>query len=381
MPETLFGTPPAINSPDNAEATYSMATRIEFLTAGTIVGVRWWGATNNITTAPVARVYTTAGVAESTQAFVGPFTPAAWNTVMLGTPVHVTAGEQRDITVGPRDRYAANTGQFAAPLTNGNLRGHAGRFIVSAVSPPPHPTTSTTTWYGIDVLFEPDVTGTMDVTVPAVTVANAGEVIVGGTLDVTVPPAEVSFTGTVDAAATVTITVPFRFFYAVTGVAACIVDELEQGLADGLPTLGVPGRVVPLVPGAEVPWDGCECGQLAQVVEHGPYLSNFNFPDEDNGIFGNCRLTGAAIRVRASLTRCEYHPCPDEQGHPPSAAAQLAAAQMQQIDEYLLRRAILCCLAGMRAAHQIDDYALGGSDYQVNGCCGEVSLPYWIQLV
>jgi hypothetical protein len=174
---------------------------------------------------------------------------------------------------------------------------------------------------------------------------------------------------------------PFRFYTAVTGVSACIVAELEQGLADGLPTLGVPGRVVPLVPGSEIPWDGCECGQLAQAVEHGPYPSNFSFPDEDTGLFGNCRLDGLAIRVRASLTRCEYHPCPDEQGHPPPAAAQLAAGRMQQTDEFLMRRAISCCLAGMRADRLIDDYAMGGSDYAVNGCCGEVSMLYWIQLV
>src|SRR5688500_19498695 len=51
---SLFPTPPPVNSPDNAENTYSMATRIEFLVAGTIVGVRFWGATNNISTSPVA---------------------------------------------------------------------------------------------------------------------------------------------------------------------------------------------------------------------------------------------------------------------------------------------------------------------------------------
>lgn len=199
-------------------------------------------------------------------------------------------------------------------------------------------------------------------------------------LDLTFPAAQFAFTGTAQPPA-ISIFLPLAFYVPVTGVSACIVEELQQGFSDGLPTLGVPGRVVPLVPGNEVPWDGCECGQLAQVIEHGPYPSNFAFPDEDTGIFGNCRLDGRAVRVRASLTRCEYHPCPDEQGHPPSAAAQLAAAQMQQVDEYLMRNAISCCLAGMRSDRLIDDYALGGSDYQVNGCCGEVSMVYWLQMV
>jgi len=241
------------------------------------------------------------------------------------------------------------------------------------------PATTSVAYYFADVTVDVQLsTGTLDVTLPAFEVEATGEATAAGTLDVILPAAVVDMTGTVE---TTPMVVPTGFFAAVTGVSACIVAELEQGLADGLATLGVPGRVVPLVPGSEIPWDGCECGQLAQAVEHGPYLSNFAFPDEDNGIFGNCRLDGLAVRVRVSLTRCQYHPCPDEQGHPPTAAAQLAAGQMQQTDERLMRRAISCCLAGMRADRLIDDYAMGGSDYAVNGCCGEVSMLYWIQLV
>jgi uncharacterized protein DUF4082 len=231
--ETLFGTPPAINSPDNAENTYSMATRVEFLVAGTITGVRFWGATNNISTSPVARVYTTAGADQSTQAFVGPFLTAAWNTVMLSTPVHVNAGEQRDITVGPRNRYAANTGQFTVPFTNGNLRGHAGRFIVSAVSPPPFPTTSTTTWYGVDVLFEPDVSGDMPVTLPVLFVEMAGEVIVSGSLDVTLPSVIVDAVGLVVVDGSLTVTLP------------AVTTEMQGASAAGGATVGPCGWVIP----------------------------------------------------------------------------------------------------------------------------------------
>jgi hypothetical protein len=205
---SLFPTPPTVNSPDNAENTYAMATRIEFLVAGTIVGVRFWGATNNISTSPVARVYTTGGADDSTQAFVGPFLTAAWNTVTLSTPVHVNAGEQRDITVGPRNRYAANTGQFTVPFTNGNLRGHAGRFIVSAASPPPHPTTSTTTWYGVDVLFEPDVTGTMTMTLPALGSEFSGEVSASGTLELQLPGIIVDAVGLVTVGGVLEATLP-----------------------------------------------------------------------------------------------------------------------------------------------------------------------------
>lgn len=187
MTESLFGTPPAINAPDNAEDTYSMSTRITFAVDGTITGVRFWGSTNALTTVPLAAVYTTGGVLVTTQAF-GALVTAAWNTAMLAAPVTVTGGQTYDITVGPRDRYAANTGTFAAPVVNGNLTGTAGRFIVSAASPPPFPTTSTTTWYGIDVLFEvATATGEIDATLPAITGDLDGEATASGELDATLP--------------------------------------------------------------------------------------------------------------------------------------------------------------------------------------------------
>lgn len=187
MTQSLFGTPPAVNAPDNAEDTYSMSTRITFAVDGTITGVRFWGATNPLTTVPLAAVYTTGGVLVTTEAF-GALVTAAWNTTMLSAPVAVLAAETYDITVGPRDRYAANTGTFAAPVVSGDLTGTAGRFIVSAASPPPFPTNSTTTWYGIDVLFEvAGATGILIAVLPQLTSDMDGEATASGDLDGTLP--------------------------------------------------------------------------------------------------------------------------------------------------------------------------------------------------
>lgn len=153
MTESLFGTPPAINSPDNAESRYWMATRMTFALAGRIIGIRYWGASFAIDTATNGVVFTTAGVVESND--VIPTNLAAqWNTVMLAVPVNITAGATRDIAVGPRNRYAANTGTFAGPVVNGSLTGTAGRFTANASATPIFPATSTTSWYGIDVIFE-----------------------------------------------------------------------------------------------------------------------------------------------------------------------------------------------------------------------------------
>lgn len=207
MPETLFGTPPTITFPDNAEDTYSMSTRITFAVAGNIVGIRFWGTTNALATVPLARVYTTAGVAESTDSF-GALVLGAWNTTMLAVPVHVNAGETRDITVGPRNRYAGATGTFAAPLVVGNLTGTAGRFTVSAASPPPHPASSTTNWYGIDVLFAADVTGDIESLLPGLVAELDGEVTVSGELDITLPAATVNLVGSVAASGIINATLP-----------------------------------------------------------------------------------------------------------------------------------------------------------------------------
>jgi hypothetical protein len=313
-----------------------------------------------------------------------PAAPAGW--LSFTSADFTTPG---DVPLSPTESYVVNVftdggryvftddGSETLPVGTGIVLATTARSGIGQAQGT-FPATTSVAYYFADVTVDLQLsTGTLDVTLPAFEVEATGEATAAGTLDVTLPAAVVDMAGTVQ-------TIPAAgtgFFTAVIGVSACIVAELEQGLADGLPTLGVPGRVVPLVPGSEVPWDGCECGQLAQAVEHGPYPSNFTFPDEDNGMFGNCRLAGQAVRVRASLTRCQYHPCPDEQGQPPSVEDQLAAGQMQQIDEYLMRKAILCCLAAMRSSRLIDDYAMGGSDYTVNGCCGEVSMPYWIHLV
>lgn len=160
MTESLFGTPPPINAADNAEDRYWMSTRLAFALVGRIIGIRYWGATFAIDTACNAVTFTTAGVVQSNDV-IPTNLPADWNTVMLATPVDITVGggELRDVAVGPRNRYAAQTGAFASPVVNGSLTGSAGRFTASASATPVFPATSTTTWFGIDVIFEVASTG------------------------------------------------------------------------------------------------------------------------------------------------------------------------------------------------------------------------------
>lgn len=176
-----------------------------------------------------------------------------------------------------------------------------------------------------------------------------------------------------------TVLTNLTYFAAVTGVAECIAQALEDHVADG--TLGRPGRVG-VLPGAEVVWDGCECGQLGMIFQHGPFPSTI-FPTEraeDPQPLG-CFTGSTAVRVLASLIRCQYHPALQANGSPPSIEDQTAAAKLQQIEQFYMRNAIICCLHNMVEDNFLDDARVGASDYQVNGDCGEVSVVFWIGVV
>lgn len=169
---------------------------------------------------------------------------------------------------------------------------------------------------------------------------------------------------------------PTSYFIAATGIAECIAQELETHTSDG--TLGRPGRVC-LIPGNQIVWDGCECGQLAIVFQHGPYpIRNFPIETVEDNAVGNCYLSSTAVRCVVSLSRCEYHPIADERGTPPSAATQTRAVLLREVEQYFMRQALGCCLFELREDGIIDDYRMGASDYQVGGKCGEVAIVFWM---
>lgn len=177
---------------------------------------------------------------------------------------------------------------------------------------------------------------------------------------------------------------PITYFIAVTGIAECIAQELEDHVADG--THGRPNRVL-IAPGQEVPWDigggkNGYCSQLGIVFEHGPYAST-RFPVEElEDPNAGCVIGPTAVRCVASLVRCEYHPSPKNEGKtPPTPTEQTNAALLQCIEEFYMRSAILCCLSQMKQDQFIDDYRVSSSDRQVNGDAGEVSIRFSLQVV
>lgn len=171
-----------------------------------------------------------------------------------------------------------------------------------------------------------------------------------------------------------------QYFAAVTGACVCVGDALADNTVIG--TLGRPGRVICLVPGAEAAWDGCECGQLAFAFSHGPYPSR-NFPAEsaEDTSSQGCQISATGVRVVLSLSRCEYHPPMFDDGRPPTESQQLNAAILQQIESFVMRQALTCCLAEQKRSLLIDDFRIGSTDYLVNGDCGQVSIVFWLGIV
>jgi hypothetical protein len=177
---------------------------------------------------------------------------------------------------------------------------------------------------------------------------------------------------------------PISFFIAVTGVAECVAQSLEDNTSNG--TLGRPDRVL-IAPGQEVPWDigggkGRNCSQLGFVFQHGPYASS-RFPVEElEDPNAGCVMGPSAVRVIGSLVRCEYHPSPSNDGRtPPSPEQQTQAALWQSIEGFYMREAVMCCLSQMKRTYAIDDYRVSSIDRQVNGDAGEVSIVFSIQII
>lgn len=176
--QSLFGDTPSIEFADNSESKYTMATKIRFGVDGTISGIRYWGTTNPPALTSQGAVYRTDGTLLASQDF-GAFVPSNWNTLMLSSPQTVLAGETRVLARGPLDRYAATRFVFSSELVVGDLIGVEGMFIETPGASPvlTFPTSSVTTWYGIDVIFDTGpaiVTLSSIVTGPSVAVHRAG---------------------------------------------------------------------------------------------------------------------------------------------------------------------------------------------------------------
>lgn len=146
------------------DSTYTLGTVFKSDVDGSIYGIRMYVG-NVPTSAPDGALYTVDGEFVGTLLWHTPFgvlTPNAWNEVLFGTPVSITAETLYVAAAGPLDKYVATTGFFDFdPVINGHLMApHIsvwgnGRFnFGGGLAYPANSYRSSC--YFIDVLFSPN---------------------------------------------------------------------------------------------------------------------------------------------------------------------------------------------------------------------------------
>jgi len=181
--ESLFTTQtPAITDQTDGIG-YALATRIRPTVAGTVTHGRWFFPATNPSSAPKFGLYRR--TSDASGALLGSatwvsWTPGAWGTVALASPVSVTAGDDLYAVIWTPDRYVATSAFFGADVTNGNLTGPAnsstgparnGRYYSNATDLQ-YPVDGGGSCYFADLVFEPATTGitaTAALTAPAAT--------------------------------------------------------------------------------------------------------------------------------------------------------------------------------------------------------------------
>lgn len=153
-----------------------------------------------------------------------------------------------------------------------------------------------------------------------------------------------------------------------------VAQRLQTAIIAGLTTPVVSSRIV----AGQITWDACDCGMLTLSVTR-TYFSE-TFPTE----LGNGQMACHAGQPVADLTiqviRCA--PGPDDNGNPPTAAADLAAATLAIADLHEVSLAVVCALAEMVRDDEIDDFLVQPATAQgPSGNCVGMQIVATVGLV
>lgn len=151
----------------------------------------------------------------------------------------------------------------------------------------------------------------------------------------------------------------------VTGTGQAALDQLA------LTALGPPKRKCLIVPGLDIAWDECECGQFAQTLI-AEYLTNDPFDGGATTVGNGCGTSYRVISVASSIARCI--PTLDANGRPPSCDKYLTAGVHDIQDRTALRSGILCHLQSLLDTNVISYYQIGQQTPlgEQGGCAGSV---------
>jgi hypothetical protein len=150
---------------------------------------------------------------------------------------------------------------------------------------------------------------------------------------------------------------------------------VAQGVADRLDPAPERSGVVP----GAIPWDACDCGQLA-VSLAGTFPANSPPVELAEGSAGGpCAAAFLVASYAVQVARCA--PVVDEQGNPPSVEAQEEAARLVAGDAWAARLGVRCALEALRRADDIAGWRAGPVAVQgpEGGCVGvELAVQAWI---
>lgn len=154
---------------------------------------------------------------------------------------------------------------------------------------------------------------------------------------------------------------------AIVDLTTCLCSSVEDA---GLPSMCFCG----LVPGESVAWDYIsESGEGMAWVRVMNIYPSAAFPAADTTLRSSC-ASPLAAQVEMGILRCA--PMPDDDGTPPSMAAQWEATRLQMADMRAMYSAIRCCYD--RQEHMVlGQYNPLGPQGGVFGATWQVWLAGW----
>lgn len=155
-----------------------------------------------------------------------------------------------------------------------------------------------------------------------------------------------------------------------------IAVQLVENVATALvgTSSGRPGRAC-FMPGTEVAWDDCECGQLALVITQS--LPSRRFPQAAIDQWTPCHDLIMVFDMQLSLVRCV--PGPGTNGEAPTCTALSAAAIVQEEDRYVMWAALNCFLRSLSDSSPkiISDYIINDAPtLGPQGSCGGIQINF-----
>jgi PKD repeat protein len=221
-----------IQQDDGPSTSYELGQDVTVNEDVTITHVRvWHGASSAAVVGRSARLWA-AGGAELDAVLLDDSLAPGWSTFELDAPLERTAGSTFVVSYSTTRYYGAVTGELPNSSTDGALTFTGGRFRDGG--PGLFPNVTTTTFYGIDVVYELGIGGNVP-PVPTVAVVVDGYDVAATISVVDESPAAVGYrVGWGDGTATITSEEVVEHTYATHGLYAVSVLATDAGGAVGV---------------------------------------------------------------------------------------------------------------------------------------------------